>query len=82
MTYSFSPPDRQGVLWWCQGWLFVFIADDPAFDLDSFRIQHLTMVQGILMSEPGSVPHNDSDAAEPLNSTVDAPEAAPQPMDK
>lgn len=66
MTFSFSPPHRQGILWWCQGWLFVFIADDPTFDLDGFRKQYLTGIQGPPSLEAETVPHDAGEASTPL----------------
>lgn len=81
MKYSFSPPDRQGILWWCQGWLFAFIADDPAFDLDGFRVQYLTQIRGAPASDPETALPEVGEATEALESTAEAPEAAPQQSD-
>jgi hypothetical protein len=78
MTYSFSPPDRQGILWWCQGWLFVFIADDPAFDLDGFRTQYLTQIQAVAAPDAGATPEVIGEVPLPLDSTEASPVDAPQ----
>jgi hypothetical protein len=78
MTYSFSPPDRQGILWWCQGWLFVFIADDPAFDLDGFRTQYLTQIRGLAPPAASAMPGDTGETVLPLNSTDDALQESPQ----
>jgi hypothetical protein len=77
MTCSFSPPDRQGILWWCQGWLFVFIADDPAFDLDGFRIQYLTQIRGVAAPAATATSADTGEKAVPLNSTDVAPQNSP-----
>lgn len=78
MTYSFSPPDRQGILWWCQGWLFVFIADDLAFDLDGFRTQYLTQIQAVAAPDAGATPEVIGEVPLPLDSTEASPADAPQ----
>jgi hypothetical protein len=39
-------PARAITMWWSQGWLFVFIADDPSLDLETFHIPYLLAIQG------------------------------------
>jgi hypothetical protein len=46
MTFSFSPPERHGLMWWCKGWLMVFIADDAEADLHSFQTEYARSIQG------------------------------------
>jgi hypothetical protein len=45
MTFSFAPPERHGLMWWCKGWL-LFIADDAQVDLKSFQTEYATLIQG------------------------------------
>jgi hypothetical protein len=50
-----SPP-RPVTMWWSQGWLFVFIGDDPNLDLETFHIPYLLVIQGAPW-RPLSHPH-------------------------
>jgi len=46
MDFSFSPPDRYGLMWWCKGWLFVFIVDQKGVgDMDGFRRDYTALIQ-------------------------------------
>ena len=46
LTFSFAPPERHGRLWWCKGWLLLFIADDAEVDLRSFQTEYARLIQG------------------------------------
>lgn len=44
MQFAVSPPNTHGRLWWCRGWLFVFIAHESSIDLDAFEEAYLRAV--------------------------------------
>lgn len=69
MTFSFSPPETNGRLWWCRGWLFVFKTDNSNIDLDAFQKQYLTAI-----AEP------ELDRPAPASETLEAvePDEAPE----
>ena len=59
MAISYSPPSHHGQLWWCKGWLFVFLTEDDALDLESFRETYLTTIAGAersALEEVGAAP--------------------------
>jgi hypothetical protein len=75
LTFSFSPPERHGRMWWCKGWLLLFVADDAEVDLQSFQTEYATLIQGA----PASVettPETQADGAAPTTEET-APERSP-----
>jgi hypothetical protein len=76
MTFSFSPPERHGLMWWCKGWLLVFIADDAEVDLASFQREHATLIQGAQASVETPPVTPAADGAAP---TIEDPAGEPSP---
>jgi hypothetical protein len=76
MTFSISPPERYGLMWWCKGWLLVFIADDAEVDLTNFQREYATSIQGAQTSAETTPATPAADGAAP---TIEesAPEASP-----
>lgn len=77
MTFSFSPPDTHGRMWWCRGWLFVFKTSDGTVDLDAFQQQYLSAVGTVAMPtqmQPPGQPVPPVEVAPPVNVS---PEPAP-----
>jgi hypothetical protein len=85
MTFSFAPPDRHGLMWWCKGWLLLFIADDPQVDLSSFRTEYATLIQGTpgtgepVPATPGAPGETRPGGERPSEASADQPEAAGEP---
>lgn len=79
MSFSVSPPELHGRLWWCRGWLFVFKTSDGTIDLDAFQQQYLTAIAGQPAVPDGMQPPEQPippsvETAPPLQAT---PEEAP-----
>lgn len=85
MTFSFSPPERHGLMWWCKGWLFVFIADDDQADLNGFQRDYATLIQATGRAmEPKPADPGAGDEARPggeaaPEGTKDQPESGEGP---
>lgn len=75
MTFSFSPPETYGRMWWSQGWLFVFKTSESTVNLDAFLEQYLTTIGGTAAPDPQMPPSGEP---APLETKV-APPAGPSP---
>lgn len=76
LSFTVSPPELQGRMWWSRGWLFVFMADKHSLDLDAFQRQYLTTIAAQPTLEeltPAEAISEDTAPAEP--SPLGAPEA-------
>ena len=71
MTFSFSPPERHGRMWWTKDWLIVATTENAAVNLEGFEEDYLTAIQA-----PEVLGADDSPSAEPV---VPADETPVQP---
>ncbi len=75
LTFSFAPPERHGLMWWCKGWLLLFIADDAQVDLKGFQTEYATLIQGVPASVETTSETQADGAAPAIEET--GPEASP-----
>jgi hypothetical protein len=78
LTFSFSPPDTHGRMWWSQGWLFVLKTSEGTVDLDAFLEQYLTAIRGTATTDvPSALPADDPGVSKtaPLIFPPDSPVA-------
>jgi len=83
MTFSFSPPERHGRMWWAHDWLVVTTTDKASVDLKDFERTYLKAMQGSAPANPAQMTPADQSAKdaqpEPAPSDAAAPEATKAP---
>ena len=79
MTFSFSPPERSGRMWWSQGWLFVMTSDVSGTDLEGFEQVYLRTIEnptngGMNPATPEVLPLEQAAAAAEAETDETAPD--------
>jgi hypothetical protein len=75
MTFEFNPPERVGRMWWANDWLFVFMTERPAVNLEEFETDYLDAVQAPPqpgMEEPAT--ESATESTEPTDGTPSQPD--------